>query len=124
MFIWRILRVLIEDLWQIEEADVAVQMQEGVERRAEQAQKQAEDVKKWAEKQAEDVKKWAEKQAEDAKKWAEKQVKEAKKQAEDAKKQAEDVEKVNQILALRIQELEAGIKGQSSCSDIPGTTWT
>ena len=102
---------MIEDLWQIEEADVAVQMQEGVERRAEQAQKQAEDVKKWAEKQAED-----------AKKWAEKQVKEAKKQAEDAKKQAEDVEKVNQILALRIQELEAGIKGQSSCSDIPGTT--
>ena len=68
-------------------------MREDVERRAEEAQKQAEDAKKWAERQV-----------------------------KDAKKQIKDVEKVNQMLAQRIRELEAGNNGQPSCSDIPTTT--
>ena len=41
--------------------------------------------------------------------------------AEEAEMQVKDLEKVNQRLARRIHELEAGSNGQSSYSDIQGT---
>ena len=45
---------------------------------------------------------------------AQKQAEDAKRQAEEAKKEVKDLEKVNQMLAHRIHELEAGSNGQSS----------